>query len=90
MNLMNYKNLITPLKRKSKLTFILALTMTALHSQSADAQQIHVHGQKSLQEVFSIIRKETHYNIIASSNQIDLNTIVTVNTQSQDIEKILE
>lgn len=54
------------------------------------AQQLTYQGKPTLKEFFSAIRQQTGYNIIASGNQIDLNTVVQVRVKEKALPDVLE
>lgn len=68
----------------------LLLITSILASSAASAQQLNYHGKPTLKELFSVIRQQTGYNIIASSSQIDLNTVVTVQAKDKTLQQTLE
>lgn len=68
----------------------LLLVTSVLASTTLSAQQLNYQGKPSLKELFTIIRQQTGYNILASGNQVDLNTIVTVHAKDKMLQEVLE
>ncbi|WP_312186616.1 hypothetical protein, partial [Sphingobacterium sp.] len=69
---------------------IMLLTSTMLAGSMLSAQQLTYQGKPTLKELFSAIRQQTGYNIIASGNQIDLNTVVKVQAKEKALREVLE
>lgn len=66
------------------------LMSSMLAGSLLSAQQLNYRGKPTLKELFSAIRQQTGYNIIASGNQIDLNTVVKVQAKDKALRDVLE
>ncbi|WP_312362102.1 hypothetical protein, partial [Sphingobacterium sp.] len=68
----------------------LLLVTSLLAGSTVVGQQLNYQGKPTLKELFSTIRQQTGYNIIASGNQIDLNTVVKVQAKDKALRDVLE
>ncbi len=68
----------------------LLLLMAILAGSAAYSQKLTYQGTATLKQLFTIIRQQTGYNIIASGTQLDLNKTVTVNAKNKDLQEVLE
>ncbi|WP_294183004.1 SusC/RagA family TonB-linked outer membrane protein [uncultured Sphingobacterium sp.] len=68
----------------------LLLVTSLLAGSTVVGQQLNYQGKPTLKELFSTIRQQTGYNIIASGNQIDLNTVVKVQAKDKALRDVLD
>ncbi len=68
----------------------LLLVTSLLAGSTVVGQQLNYQGKPTLKELFSTIRQQTGYNIIASGNQINLNTVVKVQAKDKALRDVLE
>ncbi|MNK13842.1 TonB-dependent Receptor Plug Domain protein [compost metagenome] len=66
------------------------LVTSMLAGSMLSAQQLSYQGKPTLKELFSVIRQQTGYNIIASANQIDLDTVVKIKAKDKALRDVLE
>jgi TonB-linked SusC/RagA family outer membrane protein len=75
----------------SKSLFLTTVLITTLFCCSKlSAQDMASAGTKTIAEVFQYIEEESNYHVFYQNNQIDLTKVVTVNTQQNNIDKILD